>query len=453
MKFTAFTTALGLTSSVSACLLDREIEAEREYLRTGKRSDIHSQPSTRQASTTFPIGTNDRFAGGCKVPVGLGVNDRDLGSILNVKEVSSALKGLKRGFPDEVELFEPPFQTHEGRNFPAVIIGNNPRVFIMSGIHARERGGPDNVIYFLADLLAARKAGTGVSYGGKNYTNAQVETALSAGVVAIPLTNPDGVAHDQATNSCWRKNRNPKSAVGAANGRDIGIDLNRNYDFIWDYKKHFHPDTSPASNDPRSETFYGTEPASEAETKAVVWTLDNYQNITWFMDLHSYGPSILYAWGDDDASSEAPEENFVNPAFDGKRGLVGGEDPPDAQYKEYFTADDLKIEEGVTGSMIESMLTAGGAPYEAYPAVGLYPTSGASNDYAMGRFYGNLTCGSSRMFGLTMEFGAPSRSFASCPFYPNASEYHRNVRQVGAGFLEMMLQAAGKAGDPLYNNC
>ncbi|KAI9166325.1 Carboxypeptidase B [Paramyrothecium foliicola] len=453
MKLTTIATALGLTSSVTACLLDREIEAEREYLRTGKRSDVHAPPSARQVSTTFPIGTGDRFAKGCKVPVGLGTDDRDLGSILSVEEVTSALKGLKRGFPDEVELFEPPFETYEGRSFPALVIGENPRVFLMSGIHARERGGPDNVIYFLADLLAARKAGTGVTYGGKTYTNAQVELALSAGVVAIPLTNPDGVAHDQATNTCWRKNRNPESAVGATNGRDIGIDLNRNYDFIWDYKKHFHPDTSPASNDPRSETFYGTEPASEAETKAVVWTLDNYQNITWFMDLHSYGPSILYAWGDDEVTTELPEQNFVNPAFDGKRGLVGGEDPPDAEYKEFFLPNDLKIEEDVMDSMIDSMLTVGGAPYTAYPAVGLYPTSGASNDYAMGRFYGNLTCGASRMFGLTMEFGAPSRSFPSCPFYPNASEYHRNVRQVGAGFLEMMLQAAGKAGDPLFNDC
>jgi hypothetical protein len=453
MKLLAVTAAIGLTSTVSGCLLERELAAEREYALTGKRSEYHEPPSSRQASTAFPIGEGDRFAGGCVTPVGLGVDDRDLESILAVKEVGSALKGLKRGFPDKVQLFEPPFETYEGRKFPAAVVGDNPRVFIMSGIHARERGGPDNVIYFLADLLAAQKAGTGVTYGDKSYSAEDVEKALSAGVVVIPLTNPDGVAYDQSTDSCWRKNRNPESAVGAANGRDIGIDLNRNYDFIWDYKKHFHPDTSPASDDPRSETFYGTGPASEPETEAVVWTVDQYQNLTWFMDLHSYGPSILYAWGDDETSTENPEENFVNPAFDGKRGLVGEPDPADASYKEYFLELDLKTETEVTNAMIASMLKSGGSEYTNYPAVGLYPTSGASNDYAMGRFYGNLSCGASRMFGLTMEFSEPSSSFPSCPFYPDADEYHRNVRQVGAGFLEMMLHAAGEAGDPLYAEC
>ena len=149
------------------------------------------------------------------------------------------------------------------------------------------------MIYFLADLLAAKKAGTGVTYGGKDYSAEDVETALSAGIVIIPLTNPDGVQHDQSTNTCWRKNRNPTSAVGAPNGRDIGIDLNRNFDFAWDFKKTFHPDTSPASADPRSETFYGTSAESEPETKAVVWTVNQYTNLTWFLDLHSFGPSIL----------------------------------------------------------------------------------------------------------------------------------------------------------------
>lgn len=446
----AIAAAFGLANG---CLLEREIHAEREFARTGKRATVHHGPVARQASSTLPIGEGDRFDRGCKVPKGLGVKERDLKSVLNVGEVESALKGLKKGFPNEVELFEPPFETYEKRHFPGLIIGDNPRVFIMSGIHARERGGPDNVIYFLGDLLAARKAGKGVKYGDKSYTAEEVKTALSAGVVAIPLINPDGVAYDQKTGTCWRKNRNPESSKGAEDGRDVGIDLNRNYDFVWDFEDAFYPGTEPASTDPASEVFYGTAPASEPETQAVVWTLDQYQNLTWFMDLHSYGPSILYAWGDDETQTKMPAENFVNPKYDGKRGLVGEPDPANAEYMEYFLSNDLKIEEDVTTSMRESMIKAGGSAYENYPAVGLYPTSGASNDYAMGRFYGNLTCGASRMFGLTMEFGEESSADPSCPFYPSKDEYHRNVRQVGAGFLEMMLLAAGKAGDPLYAEC
>ncbi|KAI9147641.1 Zinc carboxypeptidase [Paramyrothecium foliicola] len=455
MKFSSVVAALGLTSTVSACLLHSEREAERAYVRTGKRTVQGPRSVRRQTSTTIPIGTGDRFAGGCVTPVGLGVKERDLESVLSVKEVTSALRGLKKGYPDEVQLFTPPFKTVEGRELPGAVVGENPRVFIMSGIHARERGGPDNVIYFLADLLAAKKAGTGVTYGGKNYTAADVETALNAGIVVLPITNPDGVNYDQTTSTCWRKNRNPaSSSSGDPASIDIGVDLNRNYDFVWDYKKAFNLEAadSPASDDPSSEVFYGTEPASEAETKAVVWTLDQYQNITWFMDLHSFTGSILYAWGDDDTGTEAPEQNFVNPDFDGKRGFVG-EDPPDSIYKEYFTASDLKIEEDGTSAMVNSMIAAGGVQYNAYPAVGLYPTSGASNDYAMGRYYGQIACGASRMFGLTLEFGVESTSDPSCPFYPDNGEYHRNVRQVGAGFMEMMLVAAGPSGDPLILEC
>jgi len=443
---------LGLAAgSVNGCLLPREIEAERHAALTGTRPP-RAVPERRQSSNAFPIGTGNRFSDNSTVPVGLGVEDRDLESILNVEEVGSALRALKRGYSDEVELFEPPFKTFEGRTLPGAVVGDDPKVFIMSGIHARERGGPDNVIYFLADLLAARAEGTGVSYGGQNYTAEDVETALGAGIVVLPLTNPDGVAYDQKTDSCWRKNRNTESASGS-DGSDVGIDLNRNYDFVWDFEKAFNMEyADPASNDPAAETFCGTSAASEPETQAVVWALDKYPGITWFMDLHSFAASLLYGWGDDDVGTKDPKQNFANSEFDGKRGATG-EDPPDSQYKEYLTAEDYKIEEDGTSKMIQAMSAAGNVEYDAYPAVGLYPTSGASNDYAMGRYYGKVACGASRMFGLTLEFGAESSADPSCPFYPNDEEYHNSVRQVGAGFMEMMLLAAGPAGDRVYLEC
>lgn len=448
MKVPTVVAALGIASSASACLLQREIDADREYARTGVRAS-RVWPSTYRASTAIPIGSGNRFSNGT-TPVGLGIEERDLKSILNVKEVGSALSSLASTYSDDVELFTPPFKTYEGRELPGAIVGANPRVFIMSGIHARERGGPDNVIYFLSDLLAARKAGTGLTYGDKTYTLEDVETALSAGLVVLPITNPDGVAYDQANGDCWRKNRNPESSI-SGNGADVGVDLNRNYDFVWDYHKHFSPDTdggAPASDDPSSEAFYGTGPASEPETQAVVWALDQYQNITWFMDLHSVLGSLLYGWGDDDVGTEDTEQNFVNAEYDGERGILG-----DAGYREYFTPEDLKTEEDGAAAMLEAMLAAGNIQYDAYPAVDLYPTSGASNDYAMGRYYGKLACGSSRMFGLTLEFGQQSSADPACPFYPDNAEYHDNVRQVSAGFMEMMLLAAGPAGDPVYLEC
>ena len=93
------------------------------------------------------------------------------------------------------------------------------------------------MIYFLSDLLHARDAGTGVTWGDKSYTNAQVCAALSAGIVSVPMVNPDGVAFDQRTGRCWRKNRNPASGTGSA----AGVGLNRNFDFLWDFQRKFAP--------------------------------------------------------------------------------------------------------------------------------------------------------------------------------------------------------------------
>jgi murein tripeptide amidase MpaA len=87
-----------------------------------------------------------------------------------------------------------------------------------------------------------------------------VKTALTSGVVFVPLSNPDGVAYDQSSNSCWRKNRNPASSGGSSSA--IGVDLNRNFDFVWDFTKQFASgaQSSVASTSPSAETFHGTFP-------------------------------------------------------------------------------------------------------------------------------------------------------------------------------------------------
>lgn len=441
--------------TASACLLPEEREVEYEFHTTGNRpSRSRWFPShSKRQSSSFAIGKDDRFEDGSVAPIGLGVKDEQKYSILNPAEVGSGLRGLKAAHPDAVELFTPPFETHEGSKLRGALVGSEPRVFLMSGIHARERGGPDHTLYFIGDLLAAHANGTGLKYGNTEYTAKDVEKALSAGAVVIPLTNPDGVAYDQGTDSCWRKNRHPTGSSDKPDG--IGVDLNRNFDFVFDYKTAFNMDAdidSAASDDPASEIYHGASAFSEPETQAIEWAVEKWNSsLTWFLDLHSYGGDILYAWGDDDAGTDLPEQNFVNPNFDGLRGFTGT-DPPDSQYKEYLSSADLSTEVTVTRSMAAAMRAAGSVKYVPAPAVDLYPTSGGSNDWVMGRYYGG-ECGAGRVFGLCVEFGAPSAADYSCPFYPDAEEYHESMRQVGAGLMELMLAAAGTAGDPLFWEC
>lgn len=137
---------------------------------------------------------------------------------------------------------------------------NAARIFLEAGIHARERGGPDGLLFFIGDLLYANATGTGLAFGSRTYTNAQVKTALGAGIVFLPLVNPDGVAYDQTSNTCWRKNRNPASSTGTA--ASIGIDLNRNLDFLWNFPALFATSaqtTALASTSPSQETYHGMD--------------------------------------------------------------------------------------------------------------------------------------------------------------------------------------------------
>ncbi|OAQ61105.1 zinc carboxypeptidase [Pochonia chlamydosporia 170] len=432
----------------NGCLLPGEID----------RQINHQNPRTAKPATgkrqldfqDFPIGKGDRFNGGQYAPLGLGTDNRDLKSILNVGEIESGLKGLAKAYKD-VSVFTAPHKTFENRELHGATIGN-PRVFIQSGIHARERGGPDNVLYFISDLLAARANGTGISYGKQNYNNKQVEVALSAGIAFLPLVNPDGVAYDQSTDTCWRKNRNTKSA-SEDDASTIGVDLNRNFAVMWDYKRIFNLGANlnaVASDDPSSQVFHGTAPLSEPETQNVDWLVKQHSQLSWFLDLHSFGADILYAWGDDDTQTTDPRQSFTNKSYDGKRGFLGN-DPANSQYKEYIEKADLDAQVALSKRMGSAMNRAGTVRYEPEPSVNLYPTAGDSTDHMLGQYYGHV-CDANRIQALTVEFGDSTDS-RNCPFYPDNRAYHENLRQVAVGLMELLLTAAGKDGEKKVYKC
>lgn len=244
---------LGCAGLASGCLLPEEREGLPRIV-----------PRAAAADNGAPIGTGDRFSGGSIAPQGLGTqaSSASISTILSVAEIKSGFEGLANTYG--LETFTTPYKTYNGATIYGGKVGGTGtcdkayRVYLNGGIHARERGSSDGVLYFIADLLNANKTGSGLTYGSKSYTNAQVKTALAAGIVFVPLSNPDGVAYDQSSNSCWRKNRNPASSTGSASS--IGVDLNRNFDFLWDFTKKFasSAQSSVASTSPSSETYHGS---------------------------------------------------------------------------------------------------------------------------------------------------------------------------------------------------
>jgi murein tripeptide amidase MpaA len=393
-------------------------------------------PDDRAAKAT--IGEGDRFHGGQLAPRGLGSRregeDLDLGGIMNVDEIDSAIKGLAEEYG--IPTFSPPNKTSEGSGGGGGLVGGvNPddyHVYFTAGVHARERGGPDNLIYFIADLLYAQKHGIGLTYGASSFSNADVLRALSTGIVFFPLVNPDGVRFDQRTDSFWRKNRNPASAI-PGDDLSIGVDINRNYDFLWDFRLHFDPSVisgiSLASDNPHDETFHGIRAFSEPESRNVAWVFDQFPRIRWYLDIHSAYGDMLYSWGDDDDQDSDPKQNFLNPAWDGKRGILGQKD-----YMEWITETDWSNIRVAATRVTNAMINVGGRRYKPEPAVGLYATSGTSDDYAFSRF--QVDDRLNKVYGFTMEFGYPIN------FYPTKAEFQQNVIDTGAGFMEFCLAAA-----------
>ncbi|KAL0932560.1 peptidase m14 [Colletotrichum truncatum] len=435
MKATSAYALLSLALLGEACLLPHEA-AGRKITRRQATSN----------NTGLAIGRGDRFEGGKKFPRGLGTqpSGTNLKTILNVKEVQSAVRGLVNEYG--IEYFEAPYKTYENATVFGAKVGGAGgkcndayRVYLNGAIHARERGSSDNIIYFISDLLYADKHNTGLTYGGRTYTNADVKRALATGIIFTPLSNPDGVAYDQATGSCWRKNRNPASAKGDPDA--VGIDLNRNFDFLWDYMKDFAPSVGPnvASDDPISETFHGTAPFSEAETKNIKWVVDEYKQVQWFLDVHSYTGTVLYNWGSDENQLSKPYMNFMNESYNAARGLMPDTPADGGIYGEYLPSKDWSDKVFAATRMVNAMDAAVGRHHEVQQSAYLYPTSGASDDWVFSRHF--VDPSAKKIHGFCVEFGFGNNE-ADCPFYPNRDQYHWNLLETNSGFMEYILAAS-----------
>jgi hypothetical protein len=249
----------------------------------------------------------------------------------------------------------------------------------------------------------------------------------------------------------WRKNRGP-AAPGdrrcpAGGGNGPGVDINRNYDFLWDFPSLFSPDAPvQTSTDPCSEIYRGPSAGSEPETANVTWLLDRVASVGYLIDVHSFGEDILYNWGDDDDQTTDPNMNFRNPAFDGKRGVPDSTAGGDREgYREYLPKADLDELVQLGTVMRDAIKAAHGRQYSVKGAVGLYPTSGTSDDYAYSRGFVDPRKGKVR--GYTIEWG-PQRGSIPKSFHPDYPDMVPIIEEVTAALLAFCAELAGALADP-----
>jgi carboxypeptidase T len=152
------------------------------------------------------------------------------GGYLTVDEVEAAMV-LGEKNPKVFERIPLPHLTWEKRRCHAFRIGTGdgkrrPAVCLLGGVHGREWGGPDILVYLGMRLLRAYRDGKSIRLGHEVFTPAQVRAIVETlDVVVFPQVNPDGRHFSMERSPWWRKNRRP--APKGRGAKSIGVDINR----------------------------------------------------------------------------------------------------------------------------------------------------------------------------------------------------------------------------------
>jgi len=170
--------------------------------------------------------------------------------------------------------------------------GHKPALLVTGSTHAREYTTPELVTRF-AELLVER-------YG----VDPDVTWLLDHHRIDLILVqNPDGRKRAE-TGLLWRKNADN---FACANTNSRGIDLNRNFDFMWGNSV-----CSGSSSNECSEVYHGASAGSEPETQATqahmtaIFPDQRPDDQTTpaprdsegiYLDIHSFGGDVLSSWG------------------------------------------------------------------------------------------------------------------------------------------------------------
>ncbi len=174
----------------------------------------------------------------------------------------------------------------EGRPIVAFRISDNVNVdegepvVLLTGVHhAREPIGAYITIEFGAWLLE--------HYATDPTARFLVDHRVLWGV---PVVNPDGFVYNESSDGYWRKNKRDNDNNGVFEECCDGVDLNRNYGYLWGY------DDVGSSPDPTSNIYRGTGPFSEPETQAIR-DLVNAVHPVIALNYHSYSNLLIFPLG------------------------------------------------------------------------------------------------------------------------------------------------------------
>jgi len=252
-------------------------------------------------------------------------------------EIKSELQQLQLLYPEIAKVYDigDSWEKSRGiadRDILAIKISDNvaqeedePEILFIGCHHAREWISVE-VPFYLAKYLV------------ENYnTNPEIKSYVDNGEIwIVPMLNPDGHQYTIDADRLWRKNRRDNG------GGYFGVDLNRNYSYMWG--------GPGSSGSPWSDTYRGPAPFSEPETQAIENLVINHE-FRAILTYHNYGQLILYPWG-----------------------------------YTYDPAPDEAILRQMATDMSDLIYNVHGKNYTPQQGSDLYITSGTTDDWAYGEF-------------------------------------------------------------------
>jgi hypothetical protein len=171
--------------------------------------------------------------------------------------------------------------------------GSKPQMLFTSMIHSREVSALMNNIYFMWYII-------------ENYDTdpAIKELVDNNELYFVPVVNPDGLRWNETVSPSGggqqRKNLRPNTG---GTGTNRGVDLNRNFDYFWNYNN------IGSSGTQTSGTYRGPSPESEPETQIMVdfITSRSIKSAVWN---HSYANSVPHPYGGVPTLSSGREDEY-----------------------------------------------------------------------------------------------------------------------------------------------
>ncbi|XP_012170723.2 carboxypeptidase B [Bombus terrestris] len=305
-------------------------------------------------------------------------------------EIVKYLEYLAMSYPSLVEVITIG-HSYENQPIKMIKISTGPNkegeaksaVWIDAGMHAREWIGSAVATYIISQLVE------------KNSSYAKLLD--NSDWMILPVANPDGYEFTHIGDRLWRKTRSNHAEnqddsrflqlvnhyTGWLWGKCEGVDPNRNFDYHWGEMEE-----GGASLDPCHETYAGPRAFSEPETKAMAdYILANKQNIRIYLTLHSYSQMWLVPWG-----------------------------------YTYSKPSDYSELANVAKKAIGAISKIHGTDYQLGPSAHLlYPTSGASDDWAKG------------VAGIKYAYTLELRDRGTYGFLLPASQIVPTAREIWAG--------------------